>query len=345
MSIDVGALAQAIVNALINGLLNLLQDVPHNFLLWLADQLNTFWDDIFRSGINVLGTPLELTEDYGPAVDLGHALRALVTPIAVIAVALLGLRALWRSFSGGLHGSTQNDVVQGVLFALLLSTSSVFILAWAYQLISLASIAFGRFEYRTDFDPRDITNMQSDLMVTVFTILLMMIFGLKLVLRGAYRLILLMFLTPFAPIASICWAIPQLRWIASAYWVTIGGWMAGGILALAAVSLGVQIAAFDTFGPLWTVAASVSLLQLAYNMMTWLPEWAGSQAGIPGFGAHFKNPGSTGGGPSARGVATAGVAAAGVAAGAAAYASGGWGALGSTVNPALMSPAFGQGYD
>jgi len=94
------------------------------------------------------------------------------------------------------------------------------------------------------------------------------------------------------------------------YWVNFGGWLAGGFLAVAALSMGVQLATIGNTNPMVSLVFSVALMQLAYDLMAWLP---GAFTG--GLSIRGGDPAGGGGIPAiATGAAVAGVATAGVAA-------------------------------
>ena len=273
MNIDLGAFAQAIANAIVQSVQHLLSPVPVAFMTWVSGNVATLWDAFWTSGANLLATPLDLTENYMPAIELGGSMVVIVPAITVLAAALLGLRHMWQSMSGGGKATVQDDLFHGILLAILLSGTSLMVLHQAFELTWLASNTFGHFDFAPDFNPKSLLDIEETFLITAVTVIAMLFYGWKLMVRAAYRIVLLMFMTPFAPIASIMWAIPQTRWIAQAYWVTIGGWLAGGVLAMAAVSLGAQIALHE-FGILG-LFFGIALLQLAHDVMIWLPQWTG----------------------------------------------------------------------
>jgi hypothetical protein len=270
---DFQALAEAIVQALIDGLQKWLSPIPETFLHWLGDQITLLWNDIWNSGANLLDTPFDLTLNYPPAQMLGHNLALMVWAITSLAIVLLGLRNLWYSFTGN---SFLHDSANGLLIGILLAGGSTIIVGQAYALTALASNAIGRFNYVPAFEPKSLLDLGPSFVVSLFTLTVMMIYGWKLMLRAAYRIVLLMFLTPFAPVAGILYGIPQTRWIATAYYITLGGWLAGGFLAIGAISLGVQIVGFST-GGLLVLIFGVALVQLAYDLMVIIPRWAFGQ--------------------------------------------------------------------
>jgi len=346
MSIDIGGLAQAIVNALITSVTNLVSPLPQHFVEWLAIQFNNFGVTLWSSGVYLLATPEDITENYLPAVHLGNALHVFVPAIGGVAVILLGCRVIWRSIAGG--ASVLDDMFNGVLFGFILASASWIVLSGAYDMVVAASKAFSDIDYSSNFDPRhfdgigDITNIGASFIVSIVAIVVMIFYGWKLMVRSAYRLVLLMFLTPFAPVASALIAIPQTRWVARAYWITVAGWLVGGFLAIGAISLGLQIAVHQ-LGGLFTLVYSVALVQLAYDLMVILPAW--------GFGnltvalPHANNSALTGATAAVVGAATgAGVGAA--VAGGAGAAAGASGALGTAGVGALSSGfALGPGYN
>lgn len=336
MSIDIGGLAQAIVNALLQGLTNLISPLPQQFLLWLSDQLNGLWDGVWNSGADLFNTPIELTLNYPPARDLGVALIIVMYSITSLSAVLLGLRALWRSLRGGT--GTLDDTLNGFLMSVLLAGGSVILIGQAYALTWQATQAIGRFSYTPDFEPRQITDLGPAFIVSLFTILVMFIYGFKLMLRAAYRIALLMFLTPFAPVAGILYGIPQTRWIASAYYVTLGGWLAGGVLAIGCVSLGVQIAA-NEHGGLLPLFFGVALIQLAYDLMVIIPAWKLGTISIPQIGIPNVLAAAAGAVAGGAGAAGAGAVAGGGAAGAMGATMVGAGTIG-----ALPVPAMGPSY-
>lgn len=346
--IDIGWLVDGIVHGLLNGLGEVLNNFAGglwvNFINALGDGINQLWQSIWGSGANLLATPFALTVDYPPARLLGAELAMIVYGVTSLAIVLLALRNLWRSFSGG--NSSINDAFSGVLVGIMLAGAATLIISQAYLLTGLASDEIGQFNYVPAFDAHALISIGPAFVVTVVTILLMMIYGFRLMLRAAYRIVLLMFLTPFAPIAGILWAIPQLRWVSTLYFVTIGGWLAGGFLAIGAISLGVQIAAFESGGSFLVLVFGIALVQLAYDLLAILPRAA--------FGAINTNQlhlGFSGAAVGAAAVAAgaAGAGATGAAAAGASAASGGSfaGMLGSAASIGALPGAgsLGLGYD
>src|SRR2546423_9463197 len=104
--------------------------------------------------------------------------------------------------------------------------------------------------------------------VTVILAVIALIFVGRLAYRFSYRTVLLGFLAPFAPIFGAFFGIPLLRPIASLYWWTYAGWAAGGILAVGALSLGVQVA-FGHQG-IWGYLFGLAVLGLAHDIVPWL---------------------------------------------------------------------------
>lgn len=323
--IDIGQLVNGIVNGILDGLSHTLTTWVNTLLDSLTSALRgsivSFWTLLWSSSWNLLGTPDNLTIGFRPASILRIELISVVYSITFLAIVLLAIRALWRTMSG--RGGTFAELIDGILLGALLSGLSTIILSQAFSLTQLASDAIGRIEYAPAFDPQTLLTLGPNLFIGAFIILVMLIYGWKLMVRAAYRLVLLMFLTPFAPVAGILWAIPQLRWVAVLYWVTMGGWLAGGILAIGAISLGIQLAVIGNGVWIIQLVFGVALVQLAYDLMGILPKNAlgGISVGSP-FGALL----------GLFGVGAVGVAATGAAAtGAAAAAGGAAGGIGSAL--------------
>lgn len=283
--IDVGALANGIVNGILNGLQNVLitwtLSLPKLILDGIQSMVTNLWNAIWGSGFNLLATPFNLTIDFPPAQLLGNNLIVLVYSIAFISVVLLALRMLWRTLTGS--GGVMHDAIDGVLYGVLLSSVSSLIVGQAFLLLALASDAIGRINYAPSFQPQTLLTIGPDFFLGVFALIVMVVYGWRLWLRAAYRIVLLMFLAPFAPIAGILWAIPQLRWVAVLYWVMFGGWLAGGFLAIGAVSLAAQFGSMGGSTIILQLIFGVALIQVAYDLMAILPKGAvgGIQVGSP----------------------------------------------------------------
>jgi len=318
IKIDFSGLAQAIIDGIRSLVESWLSALPQMIVDWIADQMMKLWNGIWFSNFNLLATPFALTIDFPPYMVLSHQLGMVAYSIAALSVALLAMRILWSNISGS--GSMRSDAVNGVLFGVFLASLAALIVGQAFTLVGIASDAIGRQDYRPSFDPHSLLTIGPDLVLGLFAIVVLIVYGWRLMVRGAYRVVLIGFLAPFAPVCSALWAIPQLRWISILYWVTWGGWMAGGFLAIGAVSLAVQLALFGGEGLLLKLVFGVALLQLAYDLMSILSRGAagGIQVGSP-FGAMLGMAGAW----------TMG-AVAGGAAGAAAGGAGGGGAVGST---------------
>jgi hypothetical protein len=327
--IDIGGLVNGIVNGLLDGLRTMVQDwaagLPEVMLGGVRETISRFWHALWGSGANLLATPFALTIDFGPARILGRELTTTVYAITVLAVALLGLRIIWRTLSN--KGGALDDAVNGVLFGAFLSGLSTLIVGQAFLLTGLASDAIGRIDYRPAFEPHTLLSIGPDILFGIVTLVVMIIYGWKLMVRAAYRIVLLMILGPFAPVAGILWAIPQTRWVSILYWVTLGGWLAGGFLAIGVISLAVQLGTIGNTSGLLSLIFGVALVQVAHDLMAILPKGAGSMS----VGSPFSL--ITG--------VTVGSAAVGAAAGIA-----GAGAVGGATAGALPAgDASGYGYD
>ena len=285
INFDIGRLVEGIVNGFREGLNAWSQEILINILNTINEGIAVVWNGIWDSGANLLATPFALTIDFGPAKLLGVELFLVIYGILMLSVVLLGVRNMWRVMSGG--GGALSDAVNGVLLGAMLATASTLIIAQAFMLTGLASDWVGRLDYRPALDAQNLLTIGPSLVLGLFTLVVMIVYGWKLMVRAAYRIVLLMFLTPWAPAASALWAIPQTKWIATLYWVTVGGWLAGGALAIGAISLGVQLALNNTNGVL-ALIFGVALVQIAHDLMAILPKGAlgGISVGSP-FGAAF----------------------------------------------------------
>jgi hypothetical protein len=317
--IDFTPLIQGFVDGIKKLVESWVSALPNMIIDWIAEQVMKFWNGIWSSGFNLLATPFGLTIDFPPTVILSSQFGKIAYSITLLALALLALRIMWANLSG--QGGMLGDAVNGVLFGMFLAGSATLIVGQAYVLVGIASDAWGRFDYRPSFEPHTLLSIGPSLVLGIFTLLVLIFYGWKLMVRAAYRVMLLAFLTPIAPAAGALWAIPQLRWVSVLYWVTWGGWLAGGFLAIGAVSLAVQLALFSEENGLWRLVGTVALMQLAYDLMGMLPKGAigGIQVGSP-FSSMIR----------AAGGFAMGAVAGGAAAGAAASgASGGGGAVGA----------------
>jgi hypothetical protein len=276
------------IQGFLDGIKRLVEDwvssLPGIILGWLADQIMVIWNGIWDSGANMLATPFDLTIDFPPYTVLGHQLGIVAYSITALSVAVLGLRILWGNMSG--RGGFLGDAVNGVLFSVFLAGTAALIVGQAFLFVGIASDAFGRLDYRPSFDPHTLLSIGPDLFLGAITLVVLLVYGWRLLVRGAYRTLLIGFLAPFAPVAGALWGIPQVRWVSVLYWVTFGGWLAGGFLAIGAVSLAVQLAIFSGAPALLKLVFGVALVQLAYDLMSILPRGAtgGIQIGSP-FGA------------------------------------------------------------
>lgn len=283
--IDVGALVNGIVNGILDGFQTILitwtQSLPKLFADALNEDIRKAWNDIWSSGANLFATPPELTIAFLPGVQLWLGTQTLVYGIIVIAIALLALRNILRTITG--HGGTLDDAVNGILLGSLLAGASFMLMTLAFQMTRLASDAFGRFSYA----PTMPSSNNPSIALGIVTLIVIFVYSFRLWIRAAYRLVLVMFLAPFAPIAGALWAIPQTKWITVLYFVTMGGWLAGGFLALGALSLGVQLATIGNTNGIVSLIFGVGLVQLAYDLMGLLPKaFTGQPAtGGPGFRA------------------------------------------------------------
>lgn len=264
--IDIGHLIEGIVNGFRDVLVSWATDIPRQVGLSIEGSLRSVWEDFWHSGINILATPRELTIDFPAANVLRLELFGTVLGITMIAIALLGVRMLFQTLTG--HGSTMSEIINGILLGIFLSSSSLFMMLLAFNLTIAASNHFGRINYA----PAMRGDAWPNLALGLITLLIMLVYGWRLWVRSAYRLVLLMALVPFAPVAGILVAIPQVRWIATLYWVTMGGWLAGGFLAITVLSLGLQLATVGNINGIVSLVFSVALVQLAHDVMGLLPK-------------------------------------------------------------------------
>lgn len=271
VNIDLSGIVEGIVNGVVNGIHDLLfswgDSLPARIQPAIAQGLTNLWDDVWHSGVNIMATPQELTLLFPPAIHLGAEMVVMLGGIAAVAVVLLLLRILWNTMRG--KGAVTDDMLSSILLGTILATASWSILLVGFALTSRLSDAFGRFNYA----PSMLTQAAlGNFVFWAVTIGVMLFYGWRLFVRAAYRIVLLMFLSPFAPVASMLIAIPQTRWIAVLYWVTIGGWLAGGALALGALSMGVQLATIGNNNPVVSLIFAVALMQLAHDLMALLPK-------------------------------------------------------------------------
>ena len=267
INIDFSGFVEGIVNGIREVLTGWANQLPEQVQPYIVQGISSVWDDFWHSGANILATPFELTNGFPPAIRLGADLDHVIPGITALAVALLGFRILWRIMQGK-SGNVQEDLFSSVLLGVVLSGVSVTILIAGFSLARVAADSFGRFNYLPSMGSQAAMH---NFVFWVITLVLMMFYGWRLFVRGAYRIVLLMFLAPFAPVAGILVAIPQVRWVAMLYWVTMGGWLAGGALALGALSLGLQLATIGNTNPLVSLIFGVALMQLAHDLMAWLP--------------------------------------------------------------------------
>ena len=335
VNVDLSGIVEGIVNGVVNGVHDLLfswgDQLPTRVQPAITEGLTHLWDDLWHSGVNILATPEELTLLFPPAIALGARMVVILGGVAALAVVLLLLRILWRIMQG--KGGVQEDVVSSILLGVILSTASWSILLVAFALCSRASDSFGRFDY----SPAMWTQAaMGNFLFWGVTVGIMLFYGWRLFVRAAYRIVLLMFMSPFAPLASLLVAIPQTRWVAVLYWVTVGGWLAGGALALGALSLGVQLATIGNSNPLVSLIFSVALIQLAHDLMAWLPK------SFTGSALHGSASWSDAWGPAGAAMGVGGaVAGAGVGAGAVASAASAAGSVAGALPSGADVPGLG----
>lgn len=279
INIDFTGFVEGIVNGIREVLVGWANDLPQTIQPAISTALTNLWGDFWHSGANIMGTPMELTYLYPPGVHLGAQMFPVTQAIASLAVALLGLRILWRTMQG--KPGVLEDTFSSVVLGIFLSAVSFSVLLVGFDLARQASDALGLFSYAPAMFTQE---AMRNFAFWVITLLIMLVYGWRLFLRGAYRIVLLMFLSPFAPIAGALVCIPQTRWIAVLYWTTMGGWLAGGALALGALSMGVQIATIGNNEPIVSLLFSVALMQLAHDLMAWLPKsFSNGFSGSPSF--------------------------------------------------------------
>lgn len=280
INIDFGGFARQIIDGIRDLILAWAQMLPGLIMAQISEWIGALWNALWDSGLNIFATPFALTIDFPPARYLREEITAggVVYGITVLAIVLLALRNIWGTLTGS--GGAVHDTVNNVLLGFILAGSATLIIAQGFHLAGLASDAIGRIDYRPSFEPNNLLTIGPNLIIGIFTIAVMLFYGWKLIVKGAYRVILLMFLTPLAPLAGACWMIPQIRWVSVLYFVTMGGWLAGGFLAIGAISLAVQIALVDSSNGILKLVFGVALLQVAADLMSILAKGGGS-LGVP----------------------------------------------------------------
>jgi len=282
--IDIGGLVEGIVNGFREILTGWANDLPGQAATQSEPFIRQAWQQFWFSGVNVFGTPLELTWGFPAGQHLGRELFAIVPAIAALAVSLWCLRTAWGVITG--NGNAVADAFGNVMFGIFVAMISTSLVGLAFLAVIEASAAIGNINYAPSiFSPGAFANFA----FWIVAILVMLWYGWRLFVRGAYRIVLLMFLAPWAPLAGILFSIPQTRWAARLYFVNLGGWLVGGFLAVAALSMGVQLATIGNTNPMVSIVFGAALMTLAHDLMGWLPSAFSNSPG--GFG----NP--NGGGP------------------------------------------------
>lgn len=253
----------------------------------IVNVLRTVADALHSVVGSVLGSSLNFITQTPPASTYASStVQSLWNVVRVIANAALALAALWGGITVIVHtqtGSPYHDVVELlprlVLGALLANTS----LAWGQLAIDLNNAlcdALGP----TILPAWDHANDASQLLVAVIALLVYLVTALLLLIQMLMRLALIDVLLVVAPLALLCWVLPQTQGWARLWSSTYFGAVFTQFVQVLALKLGAalvtELAGSDGSSPLLSFFLGVAVLALTLKIPGLLRHQVGDGLGF-----------------------------------------------------------------
>jgi hypothetical protein len=217
------------------------------FFVAIGTYLNTLTQQIMGqvsgSGIDILTrTPPEWTYQLGPLHDLSASGADGLYGVISLAIVLAGFALLGRQFFGWSWSLGQHAT--RIAMACIFTTGCLRLIGWSIDLENSIAAGIGSAQIPS---PGDVGT--ADPLVGAIVMIVWLVLLARLLIRMAYRLLMIDILILVGPIAMLTWAIPQSQWVAKRWiglWVT---WLGGQILVVAVLRLGALLA--NPFGGSW----------------------------------------------------------------------------------------------
>lgn len=242
---------------------------------WTYAGMRSFFLSLWN--ISLFTIPHELSDRAGPVVALMPPSGAIAAAGLVLAFSIIGLRTILSGVFG--RGAALDEVLPRLAVYAAALSMLPWIVARAIDLeqsltagITEASLA----ATIPEFAPLDLASW--------FSLLLMIIFGIRLWLKMSSNVVHVMVAIIWSPVAMVLGLIPHTAWVTGLWTREFGGRLAGVALAASAIAVGMALAFTHGSALLYTGVAGAFMA--AYDYVDWLAKTPGSNlGGLVGWGA------------------------------------------------------------
>lgn len=270
---------------------------------WLQGAMHKTFDGLWNGDHNVIAsTPLDLTWNLGPIHAQVGDVQTAARAILVFALILLGLRGILSSVVPQ-QPHMLAEFINGLVGAIILLAAFPLLVPMAIGAVNAAAGGIANGAFMQGFVAAG--GSAPDPMVGGILFVILLYFGVRLLIKCAWRIMFLAVLLPVGVLACALYAIPETRWILSWWARAWGGMLLAQIPSVLALSiaLGSFVGGGGGIGSfVWSIAA----MQLATELYSIIPfgnsgERGGSPfaAALGGLRAGTFLGGMIGGGPAA----------------------------------------------
>ncbi len=227
---------------------------------YLMQQAQMLLDALSGDGINILThTPPEWTYQLGPLHDFAASGLDATYGVISLALVLAGFALLGRQFFG--WSWTLGEHAARIALAVIFASGFFRLAQWSIDLVNAVDAAIGAAPI-----PSPNTGTEVNPLVMAVLMLIWIVLVARLLIRMAYRLLIIDVLFIFGPIAMLTWAIPQSQWIARRWMLLWVSWLIGQPLVVACLKLGSILA--NPFGGSWPgMLLGIGVLLLAHDVV------------------------------------------------------------------------------
>lgn len=244
---------------------------------WTYAGMRSFFLTLWN--VSLFTIPHALSDQAGPVVALMPPTHAIAAAGLVLAFAIAGLRTILSGVFG--RGAVLDEVLPRIAVYSAALSMLPWILARAIDIeqgmtsgITETSLA----QSIPEFAPLDLS--------TWFSLVLMIIFGIRLWLKTSANVVHVMVATIWSPLALVLGLIPQTAWVTGLWTREFAGRLAGVVLAASAIAVGFALAFAHGSALLYTGVAGAFMA--AYDLVDWLARTPGSHmGGVVGWGARM----------------------------------------------------------
>jgi hypothetical protein len=244
----------------------------------IDDTLHHSFDSVWTSSGNVLGqTDLGMTWSFGAIHDQVMSVHDASRAVLLFALVLLGL----KSILGGLvhsHSDVIGDFVNAVLASVIMVAAFPIVIPLVIGAVNQAAGVVGS----TDISQYISSGSTENSLVQAVLFIILLFYGMRLLIKAAWRIGFLAVLLPVGMAACALYAIPATRWLLG-WWSRVwGGMLIAQIPSVMALSIGVQLAAHGS--GMGAFVFSIAFLQLATDLYTLIPFGSSGGGGGPPWG-------------------------------------------------------------